>query len=473
MQFVQGNLPMMEWLLGTPSCLPRSAVCARLAGWVLVMFFPGSIVLEADVASGQEPDPAAAVQPATQAPAGPTGPDSTSGAAGTETADEPQNWLGVVVARRKYSFAIQSHQQLLELETAPGTIFRRRLIRPRFEWDQQRIICDLPALTTPGAGEGEGGQVIPLQLPLYIRGRFQHEAERTRCWDSGLQRRLPAWSLESTPPASELFQPVPDRPELLGRLESVNSRDVATIDFGETRLEVLLLDRDVTIDGQTILDLEPLTTLVEVVTGPGGNGKPVAREVIFTRVPDPLAEEKPGLPRCLVLGDEVSLSWMGWLREDHRTSFNFWHPPENCRGGGNRSRIPLWLGPWKTAGRQWDLIVFNFGLANLQTPDADYETMLRAWVAELQPTAARLVWVQSVPRQPADLAGQAGELARLNRVAAQTLANWPEIRICDPMAGLTVEQVQAMKPAAWQQHLADRVAEAVGQAAVNGSSAGQ
>lgn len=367
---------------------------------------------------------------------------------------------GVVVAVRKYGFDVQSHDRLLTIRCGENAQFRQRLVRPQFQMDQNRIVCEQPS-----QAEGEGGGAPPIQIsyqpPLFIRARFQHDAEMARCWESGMQRRLPRWVLQSDPPGEEFFQPSPGRPELLGRVESIDGRDVATINFGGQRIEALLLDRDATIAGRSIADLEPFTTNVEIRGTATADAGWEASEIIFSRFPDPLTGENPDLPRCLVLGDELSLAITGWIRNETAGKLNVWHPPENCRGGENLPRLPLWSGAWKTAGREWDVIVFNFGLANLKTGDEEYARMLRSWAEALRPTGARLVWLQTVPRLPSGEAGQRADIDRLNRIATATFAGSTAVLVCDPSEGLAAEEMAALKPLEWQKHLAARIARTV------------
>lgn len=121
------------------------------------------------------------------------------------------------------------------------------------------------------------------------------------------------------------------------------------------------------------------------------------------RAPDPShapAEDRPGLPRVLLIGDSISTGYTIAVREALAGKATVHWPSENCgpttRG---RDRLDAWLGQ----GR-WDVIHFNFGLHDLkmdngkhQVPLQDYEKNLRAIVARLKKTGATLIWCSTTP----------------------------------------------------------------------------
>jgi hypothetical protein len=130
----------------------------------------------------------------------------------------------------------------------------------------------------------------------------------------------------------------------------------------------------------------------------------------------------PTLPNVLILGDSISIAYTLPVRKLLAGKANVFRPlsadgkrPANCGGttAGVQS-IDDWL-----AGRRWDVIHFNWGLhdmkhvkragtsANSDDPSdplqADVETYaanLRAIVAKLEATGARLVFATTTPVQP-------------------------------------------------------------------------
>ncbi len=130
----------------------------------------------------------------------------------------------------------------------------------------------------------------------------------------------------------------------------------------------------------------------------------------------------PALPNVLILGDSISIGYTLPARKLLAGKANVFRPmaandkgPANCGGTtqGVKS-IDGWL-----AGRKWDVIHFNWGLHDLKHVkragrsdnsddpadplQADVETYaanLRAIVAKLEATGAKLVFATTTPVQP-------------------------------------------------------------------------
>src|SRR5512144_2294125 len=105
-------------------------------------------------------------------------------------------------------------------------------------------------------------------------------------------------------------------------------------------------------------------------------------------------EDKPGLPRVLLIGDSISIGYTPPVRELLQGKANVHRIPANGGPTSNGlAHIDEWLGEGK-----WDLIHFNWGLHDLkimeegkrQVPIEDYERNLRQLVARLNRTKARL-----------------------------------------------------------------------------------
>ena len=131
------------------------------------------------------------------------------------------------------------------------------------------------------------------------------------------------------------------------------------------------------------------------------------------KAPDPaLAQvaDVPGLPRVLILGDSISIGYTLPVRTRLTGVANVHRPAENCSESAKGVRtLDKWLGTGK-----WDVIHFNFGLHDVKyldeagkyvTPDkgkqvasvADYEKNLRAIVARLKQTGAKLIFATTTP----------------------------------------------------------------------------
>jgi len=112
-------------------------------------------------------------------------------------------------------------------------------------------------------------------------------------------------------------------------------------------------------------------------------------------------EDVAGLPRVLLLGDSISISYTLPVREALKGKANVHRPPTNCSSTGNAlNHLDSWLGKGK-----WDVIHFNFGLHDAKlppegvrhAPPAVYEKNLRELVKRLQATGATLIWAATTP----------------------------------------------------------------------------
>ena len=125
-----------------------------------------------------------------------------------------------------------------------------------------------------------------------------------------------------------------------------------------------------------------------------------------------------GLPRVLLLGDSISIGYTLPTRARLAGKANVHRPAENCSDSGTGVRtIDKWLGAGK-----WDVIHFNFGLHDVKYLDekgalvspekgkqvasvAEYEKNLRALVASLKKTGAKLIFATTT-QVPAGSAGR-------------------------------------------------------------------
>jgi len=118
-------------------------------------------------------------------------------------------------------------------------------------------------------------------------------------------------------------------------------------------------------------------------------------------------EDKPGLPRVLLIGDSISMGYTLPVRKLLDGKANVHRVPEN--GGPTTTglaKIDKWLGDGK-----WDVVHFNWGLHDLrrdaddklQVPPEAYEKNLRDLVARLKKTNAKLIWASTTPVPDAKL----------------------------------------------------------------------
>jgi lysophospholipase L1-like esterase len=112
-------------------------------------------------------------------------------------------------------------------------------------------------------------------------------------------------------------------------------------------------------------------------------------------------EDRPGLPRVLLIGDSISVYYTVPTRRLLEGIANIHHVPIN--GGNTRvglANIDKWLG-----SGHWDLIYFNWGLhdiairpgGKLAVPIDEYEANLQTLIQRLRKTGAVLVWATTTP----------------------------------------------------------------------------
>ncbi len=104
-------------------------------------------------------------------------------------------------------------------------------------------------------------------------------------------------------------------------------------------------------------------------------------------------QDDPKLPRVLLIGDSVSRGYTQAVRKAMAGKANVHRAPANCGPtASGLKNIEVWLGDGK-----WDLIHFNFGIHDRNTPIADYQQRLEQLIVRLQSTGAKLLWASSTP----------------------------------------------------------------------------
>jgi len=172
------------------------------------------------------------------------------------------------------------------------------------------------------------------------------------------------------------------------------------------------------------------------------------------KAPDPAMQaikDVPGLPRILLIGDSISIGYTLPVRQQlegkanvHRITING-GPTTN--GVANLTK---WLGEGK-----WDVIHFNFGLHDLkimetgkrQVEPEDYERNLRAIVAELRKTGAKLVFATTTPVPEGKLTPPRnfGDVATYNQIALKVMQE-NGVAIDDLNAAITPDLAKLQRP---------------------------
>jgi acyl-CoA thioesterase-1 len=193
-------------------------------------------------------------------------------------------------------------------------------------------------------------------------------------------------------------------------------------------------------------------------------------------------EDVAGLPRVLLIGDSISMGYTVPVRKLLEGRANVHRIPQN--GGSTKvgmEKLQDWLGQ-----SHWDVIHFNWGLHDLmfdprQQRDPEqyeknqlalYEKNLRALVARLKKTGAKLIWASTTPvadeiASPRRPSHRASVVKIYNDVAAQIMTE-NQIPIDDLNAYVAPVQDRMRKPhdihfgEEGYEFLAKKVAEEIG-----------
>lgn len=173
-------------------------------------------------------------------------------------------------------------------------------------------------------------------------------------------------------------------------------------------------------------------------------------------------KDDPSLPRVLLIGDSISRGYTLPVRDALAGKVNVHRAPENC-GSTKRGleKMEVWLGDGN-----WDVIVFNFGIHDRNSPAAEYEQRLDTIVTRLKKTEAQLIWATTTPIAPETPKIRAGSSAKSNQIAAKVMARHG-IPVTDLFSYIkpTLDQHQLPKNCHFNQqgyeHLGNKVAEAV------------
>lgn len=108
-------------------------------------------------------------------------------------------------------------------------------------------------------------------------------------------------------------------------------------------------------------------------------------------------KDDSALPRVLLIGDSVSRGYTQAVRRALAGKANVHRAPANCGPTASGVKhIDAWLAS-APGGAKWDVIHFNFGIHDRNTPLTDYAARLEQLVERMKRTGARLVWASTTP----------------------------------------------------------------------------
>jgi lysophospholipase L1-like esterase len=166
-------------------------------------------------------------------------------------------------------------------------------------------------------------------------------------------------------------------------------------------------------------------------------------------------QDDPKLPRVLLIGDSVSGGYTLAARKALDGKANLHKAPENCGPTANGlKKLDIWLASAPPAGAaagspeasRWDVIHFNFGIHDRNTPPADYEQRLEQIVSRLEKTGAKLIWASTTPiPTDAEKKQTAESIVERNAIAAR-LVQQHGIAIDDLFTFITPHLATAQNP---------------------------
>jgi hypothetical protein len=129
-------------------------------------------------------------------------------------------------------------------------------------------------------------------------------------------------------------------------------------------------------------------------------------------------DDDPALPRVLLIGDSVSRGYTQSVRKALAGKANVHRAPANCGPTSlGLRKLDVWLGDGK-----WDLIHFNFGIHDRNTPVLEYSQRLEQLVKRMKKTGAKLVWASTTPIPDVPEKKQtAASIIERNKAAAQIM----------------------------------------------------
>lgn len=148
---------------------------------------------------------------------------------------------------------------------------------------------------------------------------------------------------------------------------------------------------------------------------------------LLTDAAPPAKDKAINLPKVLIIGDSISMGYTVPVQRLLAGKADVHRIPAN---GGPTSRGVANLDKWLGDG-DWDVIHFNWGIHDLkhmpdgkrQVEPADYEKNLRALVARLKETGAKLIWAATtpIPAPPLKPERTFGEVGEYNAIAAKIM----------------------------------------------------
>jgi lysophospholipase L1-like esterase len=156
--------------------------------------------------------------------------------------------------------------------------------------------------------------------------------------------------------------------------------------------------------------------------------------------------DDPALPRVLLIGDSVSRGYTQAVRTSLAGKANVHRAPANCGPTASGIKnLDAWLAS-APGDAKWDVIHFNFGIHDRNTPVADYAARLERIVERLEKTGAKLVWATTTPIPDAPAQNQTAASIVERNAAAAAIMEKHGVVVDDLFAFITPRLAEAQLP---------------------------
>lgn len=184
---------------------------------------------------------------------------------------------GLVTKRKKYSFTVKQNNKEFEVKLASQAPIALRMNKPWYDWRNEQVVVD--AVSFPNESEESSNKRVGIKLPakdLYLISRFSDADQMTQIMSANI-KRLNFYLI--TPEDQGQHWPTKDRPYISGAL-SIKKNQQLRLNVEDQSVSVRLGFRYATMNGFSIMDLEPNKTQVFIAGKPGA----AENEVLATRV---------------------------------------------------------------------------------------------------------------------------------------------------------------------------------------------
>lgn len=189
---------------------------------------------------------------------------------------------GLVTERKKYSFKVKQGDTEYDVKLASGTPIGLKMNKPWFDWKHDQVVVD--NVPFPNDAELKSTKRVAIKLPakdLFLISRFSDAEQMTQVMSANV-KRLNFYLI--TPKDQEHHLPTKDRPYISGSL-SIQKNQQVRLNVDEQSMPIRLGFRFATMNGFSIMQLEPDKTQVFIAGVPGENENDViASRVLFQPV---------------------------------------------------------------------------------------------------------------------------------------------------------------------------------------------